>query len=87
MYQKFARYVLHALKRKLIPRNESRELNRSKYIVIEIKIWLIFTMKISHFKHNLTEEVDMVCKSIIESTGYLLCSKTKNSLDVIYHIW
>ena len=38
MYQKFARYVLHALKRKLIPRNESRELNRSKYIVIEIKI-------------------------------------------------
>ena len=40
MYQKFARYVLHALllKRKLIPRNESREFNRSKYIVIEIKI-------------------------------------------------
>ena len=35
MYQKFARYVL---KRKLIPRNESREFNRSKYIVIEIKI-------------------------------------------------
>ena len=34
MYQKFARYV----KRKLIPRNESREFNRSKYIVIEIKI-------------------------------------------------